>query len=82
MTLYAVCENLQKAEIDEYCFKKCGKILVGGLIYNTLYWCPCREISCPYLDREIKIGEVELEAWGKEELTLRKLKPYLRTDIC
>lgn len=74
MSLYAVCENLQQKEIDRFCFKDCGKILVGGLSYNGLYWSPCRTEDCPHSDRETKIGKVKLDVWGEEELTLRKLK--------
>ena len=77
MSLYVVCENLQRKEIDEYCFKKCGKILIGGISFNNLYWSPCRIKDCPCLDREQSVGEVDLEVLGKEDLVLRKLKPIL-----
>jgi len=76
MTVYAVSLDLQKAEIDQYCFRDCGQIIIGGIEFNNMAWCPCRTKDCPYLDREISIGEAPFD-WGKEELILRKLRVKL-----
>ena len=75
--LYAVCHSLQEEEIKHYCFKQCGQIIIGGLDFNGMAWCPCRTEECPYLDRQLSMGEVDLD-WGKEELILRKLLPFIK----
>jgi len=73
MTIYAVCHSLQEKEITEYCFKKCGKIIVGGLDFNDMAWCPCRTEKCPHLERQVTAGDIPFD-WGDEELVLRKLE--------
>ena len=77
--VYAVCQSLQEKEIKEYCFNKCGNIIIGGLTFACMAWCPCRTDICPYLEEELSMGEVKLDR-GKEELIARKLKP-LRQEI-
>ena len=76
--LYAVCFSLQEKEINRYCFKECGKIIVGELDFNNMAWCPCRTEDCKYFDRQVSFGEVPL-GWGNEELIGRKLIPYLES---
>ena len=72
MAVYIVCLSLQENEIKDHCFEKCGKIIIGGIDYNNLDWCPCRTEDCPYLDRQLSVGNVPFD-WGEEELILRKL---------
>jgi len=70
--IYAVCESLQSKEIKEYCFKKCGRIIIGGLDFADMAWWPCRTDKCPYLVKEVSMGDTCFE-WGNEELIARKL---------
>ena len=74
MVIYAVCHSLQAKEIKEYCFNKCGEIIIGGIDFNDMAWCPCRTELCLYVDREASFGEAPFD-WGKEELIGRKLIP-------
>lgn len=70
MVLYVMCINLQDKEIQEYCFKKCGKVIVEGVIMLGLSWFSCREETCPFLDQQSEEFDVEGQ---KEKIVLRKL---------
>ena len=70
--LFAVVLGLQRPEIEQYCFHDCGKIIVGGLDDKQLgSLLPCRQETCPFLDKEMAepFGEVD-----GETVYLRKLK--------
>ncbi len=66
--------GLQKAEIEHYCFTKCGKALFsivmdeqfGGLS-------PCNEVNCPYLEKEMDEPFGEMQG---DLVYLRKLKEW------
>ena len=73
MTVYAVSLLAQKEQVEELCFKKCGHVIVGGLEIAGAPFLPCRTSPCPYLEREISLGEAGFD-WGKEEVIVRKLK--------
>jgi hypothetical protein len=60
--------------IDEYCFKKCGKIIVGGMTHELvgpLMICRTPKKQCPQFNREMDdpCGEVM-----GDPVYIRKLK--------
>jgi len=69
--IYATAIRLQKDLVDQYCYKDCGKISVGGLIDPVLgALSVCTEDYCPHLEKELKdFGKIDGEL-----ITLRKLK--------
>ena len=68
--IYALSPLAQKKETDEYCFGKCGKILVGGLIICDAPFLPCKEKNCPYMEKEKELeGEI-----NNQRVIVRKLK--------
>jgi len=73
--IYAVSPLAQKEEVDEFCFKDCGKILIGGLIICDAPFLPCKEKTCPFLEKE-KLLEGTIRG---EKITVRKLR-RLETD--
>ena len=70
--IYAVSPVIQEKEVDQYCFKECGKIIIGGI--DMKEWgpfCPCKTESCPFEeDRTSVMGQV-----FNEDVCVRKLKP-------
>ena len=73
-TLYVVSPLAQKEEVDRYCFKDCGQIIIGGIDILGAPFCPCRTEACPYEEKSISLGKAKVfGAW--EEIIVRKLKP-------
>jgi len=72
--LYLVSHGAQKPEIDEYCFMKCGKILIGGIDYMGGLFFPCKTDDCRWTEDVLHIGESELTDGEMVDLTIRKLK--------
>lgn len=71
MKLFALpLTNNHKDLIEKYCFRKCGKVLVGGLNLDGLPCFPCKEEQCPHVDKEMNYGK---SADGKA-VYLRKLR--------
>ncbi len=70
--LYLMSCGAQKKLIDKYCFKKCGKILVGGIDLMGGHFVCCRESHCPYQEKLLDMGEVEVFS-KKEHIIVRKL---------
>lgn len=51
---------LQDKQIEEYCFKQCGKLSLGILmddICGNMY--PCRHASCDFEERTMEWGTVD-----------------------
>lgn len=75
--IYAVSPSAQKEQIDKWCFKECGKIIVGGLIICDALFLPCREKNCPHMEKEMFLKERVIQLEDKQEdVTIRKLKPF------
>ena len=74
MTIFAVSPLAQKAEVDAYCFRGCGQILVGGLEIEGAPFCPCRTSPCPYEEKSLDLGEA-LVCGEWERVIVRKLMP-------
>lgn len=73
MTVYAVSPLAQKAEVDKFCFRECGQIIIGGLEIAFAPFCPCHTNPCPHLEKELSFGIGNFD-WGEEEVIIRKLK--------
>lgn len=71
--LYAVSPLAQKAEVDRFCFKECGQIIVGGIEIEGAPFCPCRTQNCLFEEKTLDLGEAMV--FGKwERIIVRKLK--------
>ena len=72
-TLWLVSQSMQEKEVTEYCFGKCGKIIVGAVDMGELgAWMPCRTAECPYLDKESVIDGFSID--DDKIIAMRKLK--------
>lgn len=71
--LYLLFPKKQKILIKRYCFGKCGKIKVGGILYNGEIALPCTEDNCKYLDKQIKMNIPEKIFNDTHNIYLRKL---------
>jgi hypothetical protein len=71
--IYGVVLNAQEELINELCFKKCGKILIGGLqdVDNSLSCLPCNIEKCLYEENTMEYGTANN---GEYMLILRKIK--------
>ena len=71
--IYVVSIGAQGKAIDEYCFKACGKILVGGLDICGGSFLPCRTNPCPFEEKRMEFGRHSI--FGKrEKIIIRKLR--------
>ena len=73
MKLYLVSPLANKEETDKYCFKECGKIIVGGIDFMDALWLPCREDNCLHEEKSMSFGKAEILG-EEEEIIVRKLK--------
>ena len=74
--LYALMFNHPEQEqlINELCFDRCGKIIIGWLMDDELgSLAPCREDSCPYEEKRMEFGTINNNG-KKETVWLRKLQ--------
>jgi len=78
MTLYCVSPFAQKKEVTAYCFKACGRILVGAVVIAGGHFFPCRTTPCPYEKDNVDFGKGDAGE-GAESIIVRKLMPYLET---
>lgn len=72
MVVYCVSPLAQKAEVDAFCFKECGHILIGSMEICGAPFCPCRTNPCPYETERLDMGKAKFE-WGWENVVVRKL---------
>lgn len=71
---------LQEKEINEYCFKQCGKVIFGLVVDEQLGGLShCYETHCPFLDKEMDEPFGTLASLGTE-VYLRKLKDLPEAD--
>ena len=71
--LYLVSPLANKKEVDKYCFKECGEILVGGVDFMDAHWLPCRTEKCPYEEKHQSFGKEHM--FGEDnEIIVRKLR--------
>lgn len=58
--VYLLSIGGQQKEIDYFCFRKCGKILLGCVTIPTedgpAAFMPCRVASCQYVKKEFDLG--------------------------
>ncbi len=71
--IYLISPLANKEESEKYCFKECGKIIVGGIDFMDAPWLPCREQLCPYEDKHLSMGVGEIQG-EKEHIIVRKLR--------
>jgi len=76
MTVYAVSPLAQNAEVDAFCFKECGQIIIGGIEIEGAPFCPCRTTLCRHEVKIVDLGKAKF-AWGYEQVIVRKLRPLL-----
>jgi len=67
--VFGLSIDIQKKEINKYCFKECGKIIFGGMIDENLTLVPCNEEKCPYEEKRVKY-----EKSNGRVVWIRKLK--------
>jgi len=69
--IYAVSPIIQKKEVTELCFGRCGKIIIGGIdLCEYGPFCPCRHAICEHEEAHTPvIGQV-----NGEDVSVRKLK--------
>jgi len=67
----------QKSLVDEWCFKKCGKILMGILSDDLVGMIPCKEEKCPIEGKRMKYGKLE----NGDVVWVRKLKELNETSV-
>jgi len=60
----------QKEAIDKYCFKECGKILIGAMGDDLMGFMPCKEENCSYEEKRKKYGKLK----NGDIVYIRKLK--------
>jgi hypothetical protein len=71
--IYLVSPLANKEETREYCFDKCGKVIIGGIDFLEAPWLFCREDKCSYEEKSISFGKQELTGEGRTEIIVRKL---------
>ncbi len=71
-TLYLVSVGAQKAEIKEYCFDKCGMILMGGVRIVGRVFRPCSTAKCDHEADTMNLSGYELP-YDQRKLVIRKL---------
>lgn len=72
--VYLVSPGAQRSEIDLYCFKECGKILIGVIKYLDAPFFPCKTDKCPWTEESMEIGECSNGDGKLFDMRLRKLK--------
>lgn len=74
--MFCLIVQAQKAEVEKYCFKDCGKILIGsGYAKGVGELGLCNEDVCPYMEKQMDESLWEIDTEGqKEKLYLRKLR--------
>ena len=71
--IYAVSPDMQKKEVNEFCFGLCGKIVCAGIDigeYGSFF--PCRQDTCPHEEAITPVIGQVLE----EDVCIRKLKRF------
>jgi len=72
--MYLVSPNAQKELVDKHCFGDCGKIRCAGIILYDADFSPCLEEVCPYMEKEISLGDCKEIAGEEYDVYVRKLK--------
>jgi hypothetical protein len=73
-SLYLISSELQKEEVENYCFGTCGKVNMGIIEFGGFLWWPCWKKDCFYQERESPPEPHDLPPHGKVNIILRKLK--------
>jgi hypothetical protein len=79
--LYLVSFGAQEDEIEEYCFRRCGKIIVNAVLFvsgGAFGVCLCG--SCEFTVDTYDAGEAELESGEIKHLIFRKLRRCQHED--
>jgi hypothetical protein len=76
--VYLLSLEAQQEEIDQICFKKCGKISIGCVNIPTedgeASFMPCRNESCKYVEKEIDLGKGKTQDGTIKHYVVRMLK--------
>ncbi|KKK60689.1 hypothetical protein LCGC14_3021850 [marine sediment metagenome] len=72
--LYFVSHDMQAKEINKYCFRECGKILIGGVEMAGLAFLPCNIDDCSFLEKQIKSESITFDGVIYNDVYIRKLK--------
>ena len=84
---FLVSFDLQRDEIEAFCFRECGKISIGSVsleIYEGLpemYFLPCNHSVCPYLDRQVDEPCAEVDNVQFHLRKLSSLATVFRTQV-
>ena len=78
LKIFLLSFDLQRDEIEAFCFRACGKVSIGSVSIQLseglpeMYFLPCRHPTCPHLEREMDEPSAETK---DGQFFLRKLKP-------
>ncbi len=72
--LYLVSYDMQAKEIKKYCFRECGKILIGDVKIVELIFLPCNTNDCPFFEKQIKTLPITFNGIEYKNVYIRKLK--------
>jgi hypothetical protein len=73
--IWVVSFGAQEDGIKEYCFKKCGKILIGAFDIDGMgMFIPCKQTECAYEEDIMDLGEWVVPDEGMVDLVARKLE--------
>lgn len=69
-------DEAESKAISELCWGSCGKGIVGAIDIQIdadrgVACIPCREATCPHVEREVECPELEVHG---DQVTLRKVK--------
>jgi len=79
--LYLVSLDIQSKEVNEFCFRKCGKILVGGVDLDGLACLPCNTDECPFLEKQMEAEPITFDEIVYNDVYLRKLVPFSSSKV-
>jgi hypothetical protein len=78
-TFYLLNVHTQQPEIDQWCFRTCGKISVTCITLDSeegkLSFLPCKSSFCPYCEREIDLGSGKTGDGVVNQYIVRILNP-------
>ena len=74
LKLWAVVYSGQQKEVvRKRCFS-CTKQVIGELRLDGVHLIPCTQEHCEHEEEVLDVGECDIDATGKRQLMIRKLK--------
>jgi len=71
--LYLVSHDMQSEEINKFCFRDCGKILIGAVEISGLAFLPCNTEDCPFLEKQMEAEPITFDEIVYKNVYIRKL---------